>query len=215
MSNTEHYWRTYLPLTLATHVGLMILFGLLKCWKKIQKMLAMFQFMASLVWSLCCQNTQYLSFRAFVQLLASQTTAKGEVINLILCILVLFLSLFLAVSLPVLIQRKVLTVMFVHLNPRTRSFHWYISASLLLPFWIGFSHAFLSNCAIQLTVMLLLELQFVWVLVILRRVFFSKTVLLFTLIKQALRVTLQVVLLVENYASSYEDPLKIDSFASL
>lgn len=111
--------------------------------------------------------SQYLSFRTFVQLLAPTTTTKEEIVNLLLCLTVLFFTLFLAISFPALLCKSVLTPMFNHLNPKSYEFHCYSPPSLLL---LGFCHAFLSmNCRLQLIMVLVLELLFVFVLVRLKK----------------------------------------------
>lgn len=63
--------------------------------------------------------------------------------------------------------------------------------------------------------LLVLELLFVFVLVRLKKVFSSKTVLLFTLTKQLLRVALHIVLLAENCLGDSESIPELDSFATL
>lgn len=188
---------------------------LAKC-KLLQDMLVVFSFVSSLMYSLCCQNTQYLSFRTVVQLLASTATTTGEVANIVGCLLVLFLTLALAVAMPVFLKRKVLAPMFGHLNPRHPSFHCYLSLSFLRSFALGFCHAYLnSNCPLQLTVILAIENLLILIIVTLRHAFLSKLVLLFTLVKQVLRAVLSSVLLFEYNISETESIAETASFAVL
>lgn len=77
ITSTEHYWRTYIPLTVLSHFALMVLWSVLKGCKLLRNLLVAFSIVRPLVYSLYCQNTQYLSFRAFVQLLACTVTTRG------------------------------------------------------------------------------------------------------------------------------------------
>lgn len=195
LPNTEYYWKVYIPLTVITHFALMLLHKLLCC-AFLRKSIKIFSFVSPLLWSLCAQNTLYLSFRTFLQLLAITSTTYGELVNIAACLLTLFLTLALSISAPIIYQRSVLPLLFDYLRPKSQSSYIYMGLSALRPFALGFCHAYLNSCESQLCCMLTVELLTFLLIVWCSKSFISKTVRLSILAKQIMRLLLHIVLIV-------------------
>lgn len=119
-------------------------------------------------------------------------------------------------TMPVLLGKKVLALIFGHLNPKRVSLNCLLSMSFMRSFTLGFCHGYLNGrCSLQQILMITLETMFLWMLVGFRRAYFSKIVLLFTLSKQVFRVVLHVILLIRNYTKISESSYISDIFAGL
>lgn len=189
-----------------THFALMLLWWIIKdFWQLADRMLRVFSRVQPLLWSMCCQNALYLSFRCFNQLLSPVTRTPGETINFVVCILMLFFTVLLSTVMSFLINKELLGWMFGALNPSHPLLPLYISATVLLRVAVGFCHAYLSEQSTVLLLMLACNGMFVVVLVILRKIFLSKSVWTCAFMRNMCSCSLQCILFVEYLTNNEEE----------
>lgn len=198
LPNTEHYWRTYIPLTVITHLLLMVLWRAIPNYPKIRKWLKSFSLFTPLLWTLCCQNAQYLSFRSFAQLLAPVAQTPGPHTNLVFSLMVLFGAVVLAISTPFILKHTTCAILFDCIYPTGGQFVLYVSTAIIVKVITGFCHAYLHyDQLLQLSVMLTIEVSFTCLILYLRTSFKSKSVWLCVILKSMSRVLLNMAIILE------------------
>lgn len=124
------------------------------------------------------------------------------------CLLVLFATVVLAISMPFVLSKAVLTELFGHLRLKNMHSRLYLSAAVLLRVGVGFCHAYIiQSCPLLLAAIASFELVFIVLLVVLRRGFLSKSVYVCILAKNVMGCLFKCVLLVESYIFSDETRL--------
>lgn len=105
LNNTQDYWFVTIPLTVLTFLLLQRLFNCFRRFK-LSKIIRPFCTIVALIMTLVGDNIQYLSFRAFQQLVYLQPQpGVSFALNLILTITALFIAVFCAVAMPFIILR--------------------------------------------------------------------------------------------------------------
>lgn len=178
---TEHYWKAYLPMTVLTSIALFFVYRFVQSYRWLAKRLVAFCTLLTLMWPLCVQNIEYLSFRCFTQLTMPIASSATEYINLVSCYLVLFAVVVLAICLPFIIRGSNISyrILFEYLQPRNTPAMCFLAGWNVSRLFLGFCHSFLhSNYSLQMamlatghTAALVLTIQF-------RHCFWSKSVAL-------------------------------------
>lgn len=106
LPSTHYYWISYIPINLLVGIALFFFYKrvVVRYLKFLINPLIANSSLSTLIWSICCQCTQHLSFRCFNQLTTPVATSFIQYLNLVVCLLVLFAITLFAVSLPFLMK---------------------------------------------------------------------------------------------------------------
>jgi hypothetical protein len=161
-----------------------------------------FSSFTTLMWTLVCQNSQYITLRCFLQLTASTTTNSREVLNLSICVFTLFVTIFLAVAMPFLMCSAKVSycLLFDHVKPGVVLSALFVSVSSLMRAYQGFCHAWLhSNYNCQQICLFLGNAVCLIFISYTHKIFSSKSVYLCTISSYGARTLLHFLMVLEAY----------------